>query len=254
MVVRYIGVLFIIFFLFPLAIYSQSNLPYQVGEHLSFNISFGGIKVGSAELQIEKQIKIDGVATFYIVGKGKTAAFFDWFFKVRDVYETYLDTLKIRPLKFVRDINEGGYKKQQLYNFKHKEKLVFWQDTSHVIYPNSQDMLSALFYARTFNKDSLMQNKSFFVPIFMDEENYLLEILYLKNEKVKTDFGIVNCMVFQPKMQEGRIFQDGEKMKIWISDDKNHLLIKVETQIWAGSIKAILVKHKKVKYPLSISK
>ena len=246
--------LVIIFFLFPLAIYSQSNLPYQVGEHLSYNISFGGIKVGSAELQIEKQIKMDGISTFHIVGKGKTAVFFDWFFKVRDVYETYLDTLEIRPLKFVRDINEGGYQKQQLYNFKHKEGLVFWKDTSHAIYPNSQDMLSALFYARTFNKDNLIQNKSFFVPIFMDEENYLLEILYLKKEEVKTDFGVVNCMVFQPKMQEGRIFQDGEKMKIWISDDKNNLLVKVETQIWAGSIKATLVKHQKVKYPLSISK
>ena len=31
-------------------------------------------------------------------------------------------------------------------------------------------------------------------------------------------------MVFQPKMQEGRVFEDGEEMKIWISDDKNHLL------------------------------
>ena len=61
-------------------------------------------------------------------------------------------------------------------------------------------------------------------------------------------------MVFKPKMQEGRVFQDGEQMKIWISDDKNRLLIKVETEIWAGSIKAILEKYEEVKYPLSISK
>ena len=79
-------------------------------------------------------------------------------------------------------------------------------------------MLSALFYARTFSQDSLIQKKSFFIPIFMDEENYLLEILYLYNEKVKTSFGTVNCMVFKPKMQEGRVFEDGEQMKIWISD------------------------------------
>ena len=61
-------------------------------------------------------------------------------------------------------------------------------------------------------------------------------------------------MVFKPKMQEGRVFQDGEQMKIWISDDKNRLLIKVETKILVGTIKAFLVKHKKAKYPLSISK
>ena len=246
--------LFLALFLFPLTIYSQSDLPYKVGEYSAFDISFGGIKVGSAEMKIEKQIKINGVSTFHIIGKGRTASFFDWFFKVRDVYETYLDTSKIRPVKFVRDIHEGGYEKKQQYIFKHSAGKVFWKDTSHVIFPTTQDMLSALFYARTFNKNDLLQKKSFFVPIFMDEENYSLEILYLKDEKVKTNFGEVNCMVFKPKMQEGRVFEDGEEMKIWISDDRNHLLVKVETQIWAGSIKAILVKHQGVKYPLSISK
>ena len=246
--------LFLAFFLFPLTIYSQSDLPYKVGEYSAFDISFKGIKVGSAEMKIEKQIKINGVSTFHIIGKGRTASFFDWFFKVRDVYETYFDTSKIRPVKFVRDIHEGGYEKKQQYIFKHSAGKVFWKDTSHVIFPTTQDMLSALFYARTFNKNDLLQKKSFFVPIFMDEENYSLEILYLKDEKVKTNFGEVNCMVFKPKMQEGRVFEDGEEMKIWISDDRNRLLIKVETQIWAGSIKAILVKHQGVKYPLSISK
>ena len=246
--------LFLALFLFPVTIYSQSDLPYKVGEYSAFDISFGGIKVGSAEMKIEKQIKINGVSTFHIVGKGKTASFFDWFFKVRDVYETYLDTSKIRPVKFVRDIHEGGYEKKQQYIFKHSSGKVFWKDTSHVIFPTTQDMLSALFYARTFNKNDLLQKKSFFVPIFMDEENYSLEILYLKDEKVKTNFGEVNCMVFKPKMQEGRVFEDGEEMKIWISDDRNHLLVKVETQIWAGIIKAILVKHQGVKYPLSINK
>ena len=246
--------LFLALFLFPLTVYSQSDLPYKVGEYSAFDISFGGIKVGSAEMKIEKQIKINGVSTFHIIGKGRTASFFDWFFKVRDVYETYLDTSKIRPVKFVRDIHEGGYEKKQQYIFKHSVGKVFWKDTSYVIFPTTQDMLSALFYARTFNKNDLLQKKSFFVPIFMDEENYSLEILYLKDEKVKTNFGEVNCMVFKPKMQEGRVFEDGEEMKIWISDDRNHLLVKVETQIWAGSIKAILVKHQGVKYHLSISK
>ena len=246
--------LFLALFLFPVTIYSQSDLPYKVGEYSAFDISFGGIKVGSAEMKIEKQIKINGVSTFHIIGKGRTASFFDWFFKVRDVYETYLDTSKIRPVKFVRDIHEGGYEKKQQYIFKHSVGKVFWKDTSYVIFPTTQDMLSALFYARTFNKNDLLQKKSFFVPIFMDEENYSLEILYLKDEKVKTNFGEVNCMVFKPKMQEGRVFEDGEEMKIWISDDRNHLLVKVETQIWAGIIKAILVKHQGVKYPLSINK
>lgn len=247
-------ILFLVFFLLPLILYCQRDVSYKVGENLFFDISFSGIKVGTGNMEIVKQIEIEGTPTFHIIGKGQTSRFFDWFFKVRDVYETYLDTANVRPLRFVRDIYEGGYIKKQLYNFKHLEGLVFSNDTSYSIYSNSQDMLSALFFARTLSRDDLTEKKTFFIPIFMDEENYLLEVVYIQNEKVKTSFGQINCMVFKPKMQEGRIFQDGEKMKVWISDDENRLLIKVETQIWAGTIKAMLVKYQELKSPLSIIK
>ena len=54
---------------------------------------------------------------------------------------------------------------------------------------------------------------------------------------LETKIGKINRMVFKPIMQEGRVFEDGEQMKVWISDDDNRLLIKVETEIWAGTIK-----------------
>ena len=245
---------FIAFFLSPAFLFSQNELPYNIGEYSAFDISFGGITVGSAEMEVVEHSVIDSISTFHIVGKGRTAPFFDWFFKVRDIYETYLDTLKILPVKFIRNIHEGGYEKQQLYNFNHLDSLVLTADSVYKMLYNSQDMLSAFFYARTFNKESLKETNSFFVPIFMDEENYFLQIVYLGNDIVETKWGMINCMVFKPKMQEGRVFEDGEQMKIWITDDANHLLMKVETKIWAGTIKANLVDYKELKYPLSISK
>ena len=247
-------VFFIAFFLSPAFLFSQNELPYNIGEYSAFDISFGGITVGSAEMEVVEHTLIDNISTFHIVGKARTALFFDWFFKVRDVYETYLDTAKILPIKFIRNIHEGGYEKQQWYNFNHLDSSVLTADTAYRIPYNSQDMLSALFYARTFNKESLKRTNSFFVPIFMDEENYFLEVVYLGNDIVETKWGMINCMVFKPKMQEGRVFEDGEQMKIWITDDANHLLMKVETKIWAGTIKANLVDYKELKYPLSISK
>jgi hypothetical protein len=245
---------FLALFLFPALLFSQNKLPYSIGEYSAFEVSFGGITVGSAEMEVVEHSVIDSISTFHIIGKGRTAPFFDWFFKVRDIYETYLDTLKILPVKFIRNIHEGGYEKQQLYNFNHLDSLVLTADSVYKMLYNSQDMLSALFYSRTFNKEYLKETNSFFVPIFMDEENYFLEIAYLGNEIIESKWGMINCMVFKPKMQEGRVFEDGEQMKIWITDDANHLLMKVETKIWAGTIKANLVEYKELKYPLSISK
>ena len=93
-----------------------------------------------------------------------------------------------------------------------------------------------------------------FYRLLKSIENYSLEILYLYNEYIETRWGNIECMVFRPRMQEGRIFQDGEQMKVWISNDKNHLLMKVETKIWAGTVKAFLTDYSSLKNPLSITK
>ena len=53
----------------------------------------------------------------------------------------------------------------------------------------------------------------------MDEENYFLEIKYLQKDTLITDFGDIECLVFNPIMQEGRVFENGEKMKIWIKNE-----------------------------------
>ena len=243
---------FLILFKFSVSVFAQSNLPYKLGEFSKFTISFGLIDVGYADLEIVEMKKIGNKNTFHIIGKGETSPFFDWFFKVRDVYETYIDTSSLLPLKFIRDINEGGYSINQKYTFFHNDSIVETQDSVFKIPKNAQDMLSALFYARTFNKIELKKSESFFVPIFMDNENYFLEILYLYNEILDTKWGKVNCMVFKPKMQEGRIFESGEQMKIWITDDFNRLLMQVETKIWAGTIKAVLTNYKLLKTPLTI--
>jgi len=233
-------------------VFSQTDLPYKVGEYTAYKVSFGAISVGFADLEITESVQLNNRPILHIIGKGRTAPFFDWFFKVRDVYETFIDTNTLLPLVFKRDVNEGGHLINQRYQFNHNDSRVITQDSSFFIPINTQDMLSAFFLARTFKKESIIDGKSFYIPLFMDDENYNLEIKYLTNEIMDTKWGKIDCMVFQPKMQEGRIFEDEEKMKIWITDDANHLLLKVEAEIWAGTIKAVLEDYKELKHPLSI--
>ena len=242
---------FIVLFAISNLVFSQANLPYKVGEYAAYKVSFGAINVGFADLQIIESTHLNSRPAFHIIGKGRTAPFFDWFFKVRDIYETFIDTNTLLPLVFKRTVNEGGYLINQRYQFNHSDSKVITQDSSFFIPINTQDMLSAFFLARTLKKESIISGQPFYIPLFMDDENYNLEIKYLANEIIDTKWGKIDCMVFQPKMQEGRVFEDEEKMKIWITDDANHLLLKVETEIWAGTIKAVLEDYKELKHPLS---
>ena len=244
--------LIIIIFGISNLVFSQIDLPYKVGEYTVYKVSFGAINVGYAELEVKEIISANNKPSFHVIGKGRTAPFFDWFFKVRDVYETFIDTATLLPLVFNRQVNEGGHVISQHYNFNHNNSNVATKDSTFNISIETQDMLSAFFYARTLNKNSVINGSSFYVPIFMDDENYFLEIKYLNNEIIKTKWGKVDCMVFKPIMQEGRVFEDEEEMKIWITDDENHLLLRVEAKIWVGLIKAVLDDYKELKHPLSI--
>jgi len=253
--------LFIVLFGISILGFSQTELPYKVGEYAAYkvffkgevlSVSFGAINVGFADLEITESGQLNNRQIFHVVGKGRSSPFFDWFFKVRDVYETFIDTTTLLPLVFKRAVNEGGHLINQQYQFNHSENRVITQDSSFFIPIDAQDMLSAFFLARTFKKRNIIDGKSFYIPLFMDDENYNLEIKYLANEIIDTKWGKIDCMVFKPKMQEGRVFEDDEQMKLWITDDANHLLLRVEAEIWAGTIKAVLEDYKKLKYPLSI--
>ena len=239
-----------IFFLIISNVSSSQEKPYKVGEYAKYNISYGPLDVGFGELSISKLVLTKQTPTYHIIGTGRTSKFFDIFFEVRDVYETYVDTKTFLPVKFLRDVYEGGHVINQKYEFNHAKRLVFNQTKLFEIPNDSQDMLSAFFYARTFNKENVLLDSVFSIPIFMDDENYFLKVKYLYDEVLETKLGKIKCMVFQPKMQEGRVFEDGEDMKIWISDDENKMLFKVETKILVGKIKADLVEYRNNKYPI----
>jgi len=238
-------------FIFSAESFSQ-NIPFQSGEYTSYKIYFSSIWVGNADMEVSKR-EINNKESLYIKGTGRTAPFFDFFFKVRDTYETFLDVNTILPIEFIRDVNEGGYLINQHYIFNHSENKVITKDSSYFIPNFTQDMLSAFFYARTLNKEVLKMraDSTFNIPIFIDNENYNIAIKYLGNELVNTKWRQIECMVFQPKMQEGRIFENGEKMKIWVTDDVNRILIKAETIIWAGKIRATLNNYRGLKRGLS---
>ena len=92
-------------------------MPYKLGEYTNYNISFGPLEVGSGELMISSICNINNKTSYHIIGKGRTSSFFDVFFKVRDVYETYIDTNTLLPTRFIRDVNEGGYNINKEYIF-----------------------------------------------------------------------------------------------------------------------------------------
>ena len=232
--------------------YCVKNSSFGEGERLTFkvyyNMSFIWINSGSAEFSIESG-QINGHDAYHIVGIGKTASSFEYFYKVKDKYETYIDKQTLLPIKFARDVNEGGMKFNNEVTFDHADCQVVSDKKTYKIPKNTQDVLSAMYFARNIDYDRYKPGDKIPFSMFLDNQVYNLYVQYLGKEEIKTKMGTFNSIKIKPLLIQGTIFKDGDKMTVWISDDKNHIPLRVESPILIGSVKIDLMEYANLKNP-----
>jgi len=81
---------------------------FKSGEELSYKLRYGIFTGAEAHLRVEDGEKIDGHPTFHIIADGKTAGTFDVFYKVRNRYETWVNSTTLLPYLYQENRHEGG--------------------------------------------------------------------------------------------------------------------------------------------------
>ena len=230
------------------------NKAFQQGESITFNIFYSVVGVyinaGTATFTTTLE-KLNNKEVYHVVGDGKSNSSYDWIFKVRDRYESYFDTTNLQPLKFIRNINEGGYKKYENVTFDQQSNTAI--TTAGVFkVPNCvQDVLSSVYYARNIDFSKYQVNERVPFSMFLDNEVQNLYIRYLGKEDIKTKYGKFHAIKFKPLLVKGTLFQGGEKMTVWVSDDGNHIPLRIESPIVVGSVKIDMMQYNNLRYPLT---
>ena len=211
-----------------------------------------GMYIGAGEASFTTSLeRFNGKMVYHFIGEGKTYSAFDNFFKVRDRYESYVDTTNLLPYKFVRNVDEGGYKKYENVTFSQTANTAISTNGVFKVTDCIQDVISSVYYARNINFDKYKVNDKIPFDMFLDDEVYHLYIRYMGKEKIKTRYGKFNAIKIKPLLIKGTIFEGGEKMNAWLSDDPNHLLLRVESPIAVGSIKVDMMSYKNLRHPLT---
>ncbi|MFA5574287.1 MAG: DUF3108 domain-containing protein [Brumimicrobium sp.] len=227
---------------------------YTSGEKLTYRVSYGIIDAGEAVLTVKETAKrgADGRRLYHMVGEGKTRGAFNWFYKVHDVYETYMDKEGAFPWHFVRDVNEGGYTINQEYAFHQDKQKVVDQDGKEYKVPlGVKDMLSSFYFARTLDFSKMKRGQIIEFKMFMDGEIWPLKIKYLGKENINIRKGTFKALKFVPVVQEGRYFTSEEDVQFWVTDDNNHIPILVKAKIPVGTVRLHLVDWEGLRGPIS---
>ena len=131
---------------------SLTNKAFRPGEHLSYRIHYGWIDAGYAELFVKKAKRpFPGKESLQLIATGRSNSKYDWIFKVRDRYESYLDETALVPWTFIRNINEGGFTLDQYVTFRQQENLAQSKKGLFKVPEYTQDILSAFYYARSLD-------------------------------------------------------------------------------------------------------
>jgi len=231
---------------------------YKAGEWLKFRISYSNFfNAGNATMHV-KQTKNNGRDAFHVVGKGKTTGVISWFFKVNDDYQSYFYKDNIKPYRFIRKINEGGYKKNKEILFDQSTKTAVVKDYKHKTEKtfsteNSvQDMVSTLYHLRNKDIGNMKVGDEIKLTMFFDEANYGFKLRYLGKEIIRTKFGKVATVKFRPLVQAGRVFKENESLTVWVSDDENKIPLRIKASLAVGSLRADLHAFRGLANPFPI--
>lgn len=248
----------VIISLISLNVTAQSHQAFQDGEWFRFRVHYGLMNAGFATLEVD-ETTFKNQPVYHIVGKGKSSGLVHLVFKVNDNYETFMHQTNGKPLRFIRQIDEGGHTRDLLVDFDHKngKAHVFNRKrnerNAYDIPPNVQDMISSFYYLRN-NLDvaNLQPGEMHGIKMFIDDENFDFQLKFLGREVVKTKLGNIAALKFQPYVLAGRVFKEKEGLTIWVSDDKNRMPLKIKADLAVGSLDADIDAFKGLKHPLNI--
>ncbi len=232
---------------------SEVNQAYQAGEIIEYNVAYNWgfiwVNAGEAIFKVEEK-KIGGQPVFYFYAYGTSLKKWDWIYRVRDTYESFLDMEYLRPVRFKRNTSEGKYTVNNAYEFDYEKGKVYTA-TQNSDKPFSKDtirlqqctfdVLSMIYQARNIDYRQYKKDDKIPISLIIDGEIYNLYIRYLGEELLKTrDKKTYQCIKFKPMLVEGTMFSAGENMTVWVTNDENRIPLMIEAKVLVGSVKAYL--------------
>jgi hypothetical protein len=237
------------------------DFAFAPGEKLVYRLYYNWNFVWLAAGEMTLEIK-DEKDLYHIEVTGKTYPSYEWFYKVRDKYHSYIDKNTGLPKLFIRDIQQGDYRHYEKIVFDYNQRKAIsytgpaindLKEVSLDLDKNYYDMISSLYFLRNMNVSNFRTQGGKSFNLILDNEKYELSLHYAEDDnslKIK-DSGTYKAYRAVADVIEGHVFRSGVQMNFWIANDPNNLPVLLESPLVVGSVKAVLVSSSNLKYPFT---
>lgn len=225
---------------------NAQNNAVAAGEKLVFTASYNmsGILTDLAQVNMEtSEVKTSKSTLLKLKCTAVTYSKWDNFFKIRDLYESYVNPKTLTPYLYNRDVNEGSYYKNMKYTFstssnsvksiqKKKNNKIEHKDLK--INAGTKDIVSTIYYMRLldFKKMSVGTKKTF--TILFDREEIKGLITYLGKETISTAIGTKSCYKLAIGSSEN-VLQGKNSNYLYLTADENKIPVYGKFKIPVGN-------------------
>lgn len=222
-----------------------AELPFPVGEVLTYSASWNGIPVAWAEASTQLET-FEGREVLAMRVRVQTYAFFNHIFKVDDINETLIDPETLLPIRYTKNLKEGSYRCHEITTFDFEAgKAYYAQQISkkakktYDIGPDTRDLVSFMYFLRS---EQLEEKQKALYNVMSDERIYEL---ILNTDKVK---GIdlpnypndIPSLEIEPQAKFDGLFVRKGKARVWVSRDSRRLMTFAKLKVPFGRVRVTL--------------
>lgn len=230
---------------------TSQNTTIAAGEKLTFSASYNmsGLLNELAQVTMEtSEVKTSNSTLLKLKCTAATYSKWDSFFKIRDLYESYVSPKTLTPYLYNRDIYEGGYEKFMKYKFNHKTNTVEslrrkkrkdgsdWEEKKTIrIGASTRDLVTTLYHIRNLDIHKAKIGDSQNFKVIFDNTESTVNIKYLSKETINTALGKKECYKLAIAINNSDVLKGNNSNLIWLTADQNKVPVYAKFKIAVGS-------------------
>lgn len=235
-------------------VFPGGRSPFQVGEKLTYAITYLGLSAGTFTLEVLPCKWIRQRKVYLFQGKAVSSSVFSLFYRLEDVVESHFDFEGLFSHRFHLVLNEAKQLRDSLeLNDSENRKTLYWNrikkppeappletQKEAPIEPFSQDSLSALYYTRGL--DWKIEGTVHEFPVVSEGDYWVAVGTFMRRETLRSSvLGTVPTLVIRPQMKySGILKQQGGESFLWLTEDADRVPVRFEARVKIGTVVAQL--------------
>lgn len=214
-------------------------MPFGVGERMEYVAKLGKMHVGSGSMEVVGVEDLRGrpaVHTkFMLHGR--------WlFYTANYLLESWVDQEQFSSLRFTQDSDDDPTDRDRVFEIFPERKTYRVNNGPELPSVDSPlDEGALLYFVRTMD---LEVGKTYELNRYFRPDRNPVIVKVLKRDTVDLPAGKFNTIVIQPIIKSRGIFSEGGQAQIWLTDDKDRIMVQMRVRLKVATISLQLRSHR----------